>query len=70
MYLYNNHLNYQKLNLVLTHLKKAGTDLYNTGEINKKTRKVISQQVGTTKDFTKDSNFFWTNKVRRGDTTY
>lgn len=70
MYLYNNPLNYQKLNLVLTHLKKAGKDLYNTGKVNKKTRRVTSQQVGTIEDFKKDSNFFWTDKVKKGDTTY
>jgi len=70
MFLYNNPLYYQKLNTILFHLEKAGNELYNTGKVNKKSIEIISQQVGTIEEFKKDSNSFWSSKIKNGDRTY
>lgn len=58
MYLYDNPLNYRMLNSVIDALEKAGEELYVNGRISKKWLKLISQKVGSSLDFKKDSNFF------------
>jgi len=66
----NNPLLYQVLNSVMDSLEKAGKDLFEKGEVDKKLLALISQEGSTGEEFAANSNPFWFNKIARNEITY
>jgi len=70
MEIYNNPLHYQLLNSVVDSLEKAGKEIFEKGEVDKKLLALISQEGSTGKEFVASSNPFWFNKIERKEKTY
>jgi multimeric flavodoxin WrbA/putative sterol carrier protein len=70
MFLFNNPFVYKQLTEILESMKKAGAELTSIGQIKRKTKQKIEQQITTRKNFIRLTNYFWFDKLsgrKKGD---
>jgi organic radical activating enzyme len=67
MFLFNNPLFFKQQNQILENIKKAGFELMENGKINKRTKKIIQQNITSKKEYAQSTDFFWQEKFRTND---